>query len=231
MLPYGVLDGSGKYHFHMAEMAMNPERMKRVPAFYRIIEEHALISISCSINLGDLKRAKERIWVPGLVIDWAFLKSPYIIAFRALMDLFHNNRHLIESLIPLNQKIDFIFDIQAERKIIDEMWNDYVQRRPKHLRDLYGQLPRFEDDKKFLPLQAADLWAWWVRKWTEEGAPEKAEHADFGVWKSKRDDYPKAVMSCTENDVVNYLMSAIREQIGPGRFIYDFQSSKNPLLT
>ena len=63
MLPYGILDSNGRYHFHMTEMAMNLERRKRVPAFYRIIEKHALISISSSINLDDLKRAKERIWV------------------------------------------------------------------------------------------------------------------------------------------------------------------------
>jgi hypothetical protein len=36
------------------------------------------------------------------------------------------------------------------------------------VRALTGEEPVFRDDKKVLPLQAADLYAWWIRKWWEE---------------------------------------------------------------
>lgn len=230
MLPYGVRRPDGKFHFHMTEMAQNSERLSRVPAFYRLIEKYASMSVSSSVDLNALDRAKNRIWSPGLVIDWGYLNSPYLVAFRALMDVFHQNRNQMREIIPLDQKIDFIFDVQAERPIIDGFWAEYLNQRPKNLRDLYGSKPRFENDMEYLPLQAADLWAWWVRKWTEEGTPEKIENSDFGFWKSNRTDYPKAVMHSTEEDMVRYLISAIREQIGPGRFIYDLKSSHLPIL-
>ena len=70
MLPYGVLNKRGNFHFHMVEMNLNPERRERVRAFYRVIEQHALMLISCKINISDLERAKRRIHVPSLTIDW-----------------------------------------------------------------------------------------------------------------------------------------------------------------
>ena len=41
---FGLLAPKNKFnkthHFHMAEMAMTPERMQRVQIFYRVIEDH-----------------------------------------------------------------------------------------------------------------------------------------------------------------------------------------------
>ena len=37
MLPYGIRDKDGRYHFKMSEMATNEDRMQRIPGFFRII--------------------------------------------------------------------------------------------------------------------------------------------------------------------------------------------------
>ena len=44
MLRAGTLAKAGKYHFKMNEMAVNEERMERVPGFYWIIEDDVLLA-------------------------------------------------------------------------------------------------------------------------------------------------------------------------------------------
>jgi hypothetical protein len=60
MLPFGTLAENGKQHFKMSEMAALPERMERVPWFYKIIEDHVTLSLACRISLADYETALER---------------------------------------------------------------------------------------------------------------------------------------------------------------------------
>ncbi|MGB6171717.1 MAG: hypothetical protein WBG12_07110, partial [Xanthobacteraceae bacterium] len=65
----------------------------------------------------------------------------------------------------------------------------FILSRPDEVQQFYGAKPRFDSDQKLLPLQAADLWAWWVRDWYEEDAsdlPDKLKALDFGQWKGKK---------------------------------------------
>jgi hypothetical protein len=43
----------------MSEMAVH---MERVLPFYKIIEKHVSVSLSCKIGINDLQNAKARIW-------------------------------------------------------------------------------------------------------------------------------------------------------------------------
>jgi hypothetical protein len=52
--------------------------------------------------------------------------------------------------------------ISRKRKAIISEWTKYIELREEELKPLYGATPRFENDQEFLPLQAADLWAWWI---------------------------------------------------------------------
>ncbi len=105
--------------------------------------------------------------------------------------MFHNNRDKLNVLVPQGQKIDFIFDKAGESKAILEVWGDYIKNRPDEIRQYYGATPRFEDDEEFKPLQAADFWAWWVRRWYLARTPEKIETEDFGAWKASK--VPKGI--------------------------------------
>lgn len=215
--------GTG-YHFKMSEMAMIDERMSRVPAFYRLIEEHVAVSLSCAYRIVDLERAKQRIYIPNAIIDFHHYNNHYMFAFKMLMDMFHTYREIIERFIPVGDKIDFYFDEQAEKKIIVPMWDDYIRNRPAHVVGRYGATPRFEDDREFLPLQAADLWAWWVRKWTSEGHPELQDGPDFGSWQGKRAGFPKLAFTADEDSITKGLVKIALELMPDGyKAVYDLK--------
>jgi hypothetical protein len=168
LLPFGIRDNYGSFYFKMSEMVTIPSRMERVGAFYRIIEKHDVIPISCQLNISELHRVQSRFWILHKTFDWGPYRDPFICAFRGLMDSVHDLRQDI-TLLPANEIIDFIFDQQSQKKLILRAWDEYIETKPPAVRALYGSAPRFEDDRKFLPLQAADLWAWWIRKWYNDG--------------------------------------------------------------
>jgi hypothetical protein len=170
LLPLASVSRSGVRRFKMAQMAASEGRMAHIPAFYRVIERHVLASVSAKINVADLRRVQARILVPGLDIEWGTYKNPYFVTFRCLMDMFHIHRPKMSELLPADQKIDFYFDNQSDKKAIVEMWDNYIIERPDEVRKFYGAAPSFRDDEEFLPLQAADFWAWWVRKWYHDDA-------------------------------------------------------------
>ena len=231
LLPrFGTLAANGKYHFKMSEMAANPERMERVKAFYRVIEKHDLFALSCQIDMRVLKMAKSRLAVPGRPIDWDFFDNPYGFSFRALVDMFHNSRvGELENVFPLDQTIDFIFDDMKEKSVIIGMWDQYMASRPASIRYFYGAAPRFENDQKCLPLQAADFLAWWVREWHEKGTPEKMMEGDFGDWKPTPGINPKGLhIDFNEDQLVEGLKTMLRDVINPGDVIYDRRLSWPP---
>jgi hypothetical protein len=72
------------------------------------------------------------------------------------------------------------------------------------VRHPYGDVPRFGNDQEYLALQAADLWAWWVREWYEEDAidtPDKMRKLDFGTWQGKK--RPVLIFSINEDHMVD----------------------------
>ena len=197
LLPRGTLAKNNKYHFKMSEMALTPERMERVQEFYRVIENHVLLSISCRLNLVDFKRAHESVAsllreTTKINVHFKMWNNPWYMAFRILLDKFHSEREKIREICPLDQKIDFIFDNRSEKASILSVWDEIIANRESKIQEYYGATPRFENDQDFLPLQAADLWAWWVREWYEwenSPVPEKMKNFDFGNWHGKKRSY------------------------------------------
>jgi hypothetical protein len=191
LLPLGTRTKNGSYHFKMSEMARSPEGTARSELFYRVIEKHDLLPISCRMNIDDFLQAKQRLKLLETQWNWAINLgpwfNPYFFVFHALVDNFYKRRPELEKLIPLGERVNFIFDKQTEEALLPS-WNDHVAARPEDDQRYYGAKPRFEDDQDFLALQAADLWAWWVRKWYEEDAtdaPDRMKAFDFGVWRGK----------------------------------------------
>ena len=170
--------------------------------------------------------ARARLWAPGFQIDWGYLNNPYMVAFRCLLDMFHLKRSDMSEIIPLDEKIDFFFDNQSEKKAIISSWENYVLERPDETRKYYGATPRFEDDEEFLPLQAADFWAWWVRKWCVEGTPEKILKCDFGIFEARPlRKLLRIDISFDENQLVVVIRKILRRHVGITGVIYDVQFS------
>ena len=103
-------------------------------------------------------------------------------------------------IVPITWKIDFIFDNRSEKKEIISAWDETVEKTDDVIKGLIGATPRFENDREFLPLQAADLWAWWVREWYEEEeseAPDRLRNFDVGSWKGNKRSFI-AIMATEE---------------------------------
>jgi len=69
----------------------------------------------------------------------------------------------------MTEPIDFIFDDQSEKGNILSMWELFKFAASSRIRPLLGETPTFRNDEKVMPLQAADLYAWWILKWHKDG--------------------------------------------------------------
>jgi hypothetical protein len=107
--------------------------------------------------------------------------------------------------------------------MIIEAWDRYMASRPANIRNLYGARPRFENDQNFLPLQAADFWAWWVREWSEAGnVYQKMQDLDFGPWRGTG-SYKGTIFHArfSEDQLVQDMMTSTHVTVGPGHIVYD----------
>lgn len=211
---WGTLQKDGNYIFKMADMASNPERMERVPAFYRVIENHALAAFSFGINRQSFKRALSRISVKGVDLQKTKLSNAYHLLFNFVVA---NLTGLVNShpeSFPMSERIDFYFDQQTEKKMILNAWEDFVERSSDDFKQRLGATPRFERDTDFMPLQAADFWAWWNSHWMDTGKP------GFEGLFEVRKGFLNAHHFVSEDEAVHTLKKVIRSQM-PDATIYE----------
>jgi hypothetical protein len=216
------------YRFKMSEMASTSEGMERLTPFLRIIERNVMHAISCGFRIDDLNRAKDRVRIPGYNLHWGDMNNPYFAGFRVLMDHFHVRR---PAMTPpdfpelATSKVDFYFDDRSDKDVIRNAWGGYLDWREPRDRALYGHEPRFEDDETFLPLQAADLWAWWVREWFAEGnIKARLDNLQFGAGRGIR--LPRSHVSIKEDHWVVGLANMIGSQLTTVTPIYDRKTGR-----
>lgn len=151
--------------FHMHEMWIrkgNEELWEHMPWFYGVIKDHVQGVITVAIPIEPL----ERVFAESGLKNYVSLKNPYFWAIRGIVNWTARYQSQWGSTSP----IDFIFDERKEKKIVRQVWNFYKENIPTEVQQLTGREPQFEDDQQILPLQAADMWAWWCRKqWMEKG--------------------------------------------------------------
>src|ERR1700746_1350220 len=86
----------------------------------------------------------------------------------------------------MHEPIDFIFDNKSEKEKVLTGWDWFISSLNPDMRKLVCPCPIFRKDEDFMPLQAADLWAWWVRKWFLDGNDNGVKNLDLPRG-SKRD--------------------------------------------
>lgn len=209
LLPYAVLGKSG-YHFKMSEMAINDERMSRVPAFFHVFNKYVQTAFSISLNINDLTRVKNRIYIPNYTIDYK-KAQPYYLLFSELLAVFAKRRNELSQVINFVGKLDFIFDNKTEKSPIISTWDERISMLDEGAKEYYSNTPRFEDDREFLPLQAADLWAWWARKAMQDNDIEVLRTGRVGNWK-ELPRFGRVVMPFTEDTLTKTLMKTVRRQ-------------------
>jgi hypothetical protein len=163
------------------------DRDERVRAAYRTIEDHVSFQVSCIVDIEALHKI-----VPKEELGRRKQPNPYYVAFSGIITKITQ----YQRTIGVSEKIDFIFDerVMEQSKIVDG-WDAFKENAPMDTRDLLGSVPVFGDDKQLLPLQAADLLAWWVRKMATE-EPDKVPRVSF-PWQPNR-TIPGLQIHCDE---------------------------------
>lgn len=175
------LDEVGLKRFKMHEMATS--RMEFAGYFYRVIEEFdVLAAISCVIRTDDLRKVLREIRLPDIP-NIQRLENPYYLGFRCIIEtLARHQRQLRLGEEP----IDFIFDDQSEKAALVGAWDLMKFAATPDIQPLLGDTPIFRPDDKVMPLQAADLYAWWVLKWQREGDSDAGVRDFRFAWEAKR---------------------------------------------
>ena len=172
--------------FKMNAMARSGVRRARCERFYRVIENHVTAAISCVLRADELAEVVDNTKPPKGVKNWEGMKNPYYTAVRALIQ----KLAMHQDKFKIDEPIDFIFDMQTEQAKVLEAWNYMYLSVTPDLRAMLGNLPVFLDDERDLPLQAADFWAWFVRRWKANNNPKGFNNLDFRsegfAWDAKR---------------------------------------------
>jgi hypothetical protein len=80
----------------------------------------------------------------------------------------------------INEPVDFIFDEQLYKSdVVQSAYSIFLRDAPDQYRALIGARPRHKNDKRCLPLQAADMLAWHIRR---EQADQETGPLETPAW-------------------------------------------------
>ena len=151
------------------------ERDGRLLQAVSLIKKHGVIGIKVGLKHKDFDKIL-KLDVPGL-------STPYepIMAHMMITTL-----NLIEDYLPPSSKtraqVEFLFDCgTVRREELEICYKALIKGSPHFQRYFYSE-PSFRDDKRFKPLQAADLYAWHVRRLYALEAKNKT--LDTEVWQA-----------------------------------------------
>lgn len=92
--------------------------------------------------------------------------------------------HIVTRLLMIaeeriaGRKIDFIFDRgRTQLKEIASYWDELMEGAPPRVRELVPNEPSIRSNRDFVPIQAADMAAWWMRRIMEDrvlGLPKRS---------------------------------------------------------
>ena len=182
-------------YFKMKEMTSDADR-ERCSWFYRVIEKHVMAGVSCVIDVAGLRKAVREFAWPPWIYNVEILENPYYSAFKAITDMLAQHQHKI----GLTEPVDFIFDNESEKELCISAWEDLKRNSRSEVLALMGDTPIYRDDKTVLPLQAADLYAYWVRNWQLSGDEDGLAQLKF-PWKTER-DIPRIDFKFGEKDFI-----------------------------
>lgn len=84
-------------------------------------------------------------------------KNPYFFLFYSIIGLMLRVNHEYSRIEP----VDFVFDEQnGTGRLVRDWWPSFRERAAHSIQAFLDAEPIFRDEKKLMPLQAADLFAW-----------------------------------------------------------------------
>jgi hypothetical protein len=134
----------------------------RVARLADIVCDHALVRVSTSIRHDEFNQYIKSLPTPLRTLT---SDSPYVLLAQSLMTYVAE----MSPIVGLTEPCDFVFDEQCG--FSDELlrlWPSYKQIAQQtsktDMPSFLGSPPIFRDDATFLPLQAADMYAWSLRR-------------------------------------------------------------------
>jgi len=147
------------------------DRDKKVAKLISVIHKYAPLSVTLAVN----GRAFDAILRPTK----GSLRNDYPLAVAAITTKVLSYRADQRTF----EKLDFVFDEGMLRaKDFERAFDEMMTSLPKKATNLIGKRPHMEDDLEFLPLQAADLLASYVR--FKLAAESRGESFDCVVWEA-----------------------------------------------
>lgn len=217
ILPLAPINKRGNHEFKMSHMMSVPERQKDVKAFYNIIRRYTELGLYALVPIHIV----EEVWSwfdPAIV--YPIWKNVYFVAWRMLFDETHDNRinnGIVPRFYSKNDRIDFICDDRGESgKVRAEFENMYNNASPE-FRSFYGESPRFVDSEDYLPVQAADMLAWYVRDRRAQQC-----YNIFEEWEENTKFAPFVSITLTEEYYFSILLQIFR-QLTPKGQEYDIR--------
>ncbi|OAI51242.1 hypothetical protein AYO46_08355 [Betaproteobacteria bacterium SCGC AG-212-J23] len=171
--------------FKMGEMDLDyPPHLKRCEMLYHIIETNVEAAVAIAVPTEDLKRELSAFDFPRNLRKIEEIGNPYFWGFYGLLDMFLRE----PAASYLKDATNLFLDKQQEEERIRAAWRFLRGDREAapQLAKLPFEDPVFRDDEKFRPLQAADMFAFWCRRWESEGRfMEGLKGLDF-PWRTTR---------------------------------------------
>lgn len=140
-----------------------PDKDAKILALARVIRHFKPVSIHCSISRRDVKALMKGKVPYGFADPYGYVFSGIMLPL-ARQQLKHSNR------VP----IDFIFDNQEGIGEEAKFWYKQIRdTQPTAVKKLLSVEPLFRNDRDVLPLQAADMLAWHIRRHAERADPKE----------------------------------------------------------
>jgi hypothetical protein len=144
------------------------DRDEKLRGLARVIRHFKPRSIHASVSQSEFRAIVAPVAPHGF-------STPYSLCFQAIMLPLAISQAKEQIKVP----IDFIFDDQEGLGTQAAFFYGKIRAmQPKNIRDLMCASPIFRDEKHILPLQAADMLAWHIRR-TYEVNPEAFQVPDF----------------------------------------------------
>jgi len=149
------------------------DRDRRIDAFLSVIHGHQLVPTRIAVPHKHYARIfKGKVHKKFDNPFWLPTYSVIMVTLRFLASR------------EIDDKVDFVFDQvkPREEKLILSGWNFYRQYAARETKHLIGREPQFDDDRRALPLQAADLHAWHARQFSV--ACSRGHSYEHPAWRS-----------------------------------------------
>ena len=163
--------------FHMADAFRmkgsrkwkdEPQRDEKINGFVDLIKAHAMYRVDSVLAWPNYEKV-----IQGCVPD--SIDNPYFLLFFNVI----LSTVAFMDKTGLDETIDWVFDEQGTIGRAALQWYDYISRTVPSLNRRLGSSPMLRHDNQVLPLKAADIYAWQVRRYLDRDSLRGLPHNDY----------------------------------------------------